>query len=129
MRPPVTVSYCAGWSRDSGICNLEYVVSAADSHSLANAGRDGTTHEEIDAIADLAHSAGGGLEVIIATAWDCPFDGRTDPSRVLQIVDNAVAHDVDQLCIADTIGTVTPTRVLDLLGLSGAFRYRSHRQA
>jgi hydroxymethylglutaryl-CoA lyase len=102
---------------DSGVGNLEYVVSAADSHSLANAGRaTAQATEAIGAIADLAHSAGGGLEVIIATAWDCPFDGRTDPSRVLRIVDSAVAHGADQLCIADTIGTVTPTRVLDLLG-------------
>ena len=45
----------------------------------------------IGEIAALAHGAGGGLEVIIATAWDCPFDGRTDPARTLDVVRQAVA--------------------------------------
>ena len=27
------------------------------------------------------------VEVIIATAWDCPFDGPTPPQRVLDIVE------------------------------------------
>ncbi|HET8582642.1 MAG TPA: hydroxymethylglutaryl-CoA lyase [Jatrophihabitans sp.] len=101
---------------DAGIANLEYVVSASDSHSLANAGRktaDATA--AIGEIATLAHDAGGSLEVIIATAWDCPFDGPTDPSRVLDVVRSAVADGADQLCLGDTIGTVTPRRAVDLL--------------
>src|SRR5690349_18821046 len=63
---------------DAGVPDLEYVVSATDGHSRANAGR--TTAEAVGAvgeIAGLAHRAGGTLEVVIATAWDCPFDGRT----------------------------------------------------
>ena len=59
---------------DAGIAHLEYVVSASDSHSRANAGRP--TAEAVAAvgeIAALAHGAGGSLEVIVATAWDCPF--------------------------------------------------------
>lgn len=101
---------------DAGVPHLEYVVSASDSHSLANAGRTtaGAT-DAIGSIAELAHGAEGSLEVIIATAWDCPFDGRTEEGRVLQIVDDAIANGADQLCIADTIGTVSPTRVLPLL--------------
>lgn len=101
---------------DAGIANLEYVVSAADSHSIANAGRpSGAAAAAIGEIADLAHGAGGGLEVIIATAWDCPFDGRTDPARTLEIVRQAVRQGADQLCLGDTIGTVTPRRTVELL--------------
>ena len=101
---------------DAGIAHLEYVVSAADSHSRANAGR--STAEATDAVAAVAehvHAAGGTLEVIIATAWDCPFDGRTDPARVLDVVRSAVAAGADQLCLGDTIGTVTPVRTVALL--------------
>jgi len=101
---------------DAGIANLEYVVSAADSHSLANAGRPtAAAAEAIGEIRALAHAAGGGLEVIIATAWDCPFDGRTDPARTLDVVRAAVAGGADQLCLGDTIGTVTPRRTVDLI--------------
>ena len=101
---------------DAGVANLEYVVSAADSHSLANAGRKtADAAASIGEIADLAHRAGGSLEVIIATAWDCPFDGPTDPSRTLEVVRSAVRQAADQLCLGDTIGTVTPQRTVALI--------------
>ena len=101
---------------DAGIPHLEYVVSAADSHSRANAGRPtAEAVEAVGAIAEVSHGAGGSLEVIVATAWDCPFDGRTDPSRVLDVVRSAVAQGADQLCLGDTIGTVTPRRTVVLL--------------
>ncbi|MCU1607511.1 MAG: Hydroxymethylglutaryl-CoA lyase [Modestobacter sp.] len=101
---------------DAGIADLEYVVSAAESHSRANAGRPtADAVEAVSSIAALAHGAGGSLEVIIATAWDCPFDGRTDPSRVLDVVRSSVVQGADQLCLGDTIGTVTPQRTVELL--------------
>jgi hydroxymethylglutaryl-CoA lyase len=101
---------------DAGVPNLEYVVSAADSHSLANAGRKSAdAAAAIGEIAALAHDAGGSLEVIIATAWDCPFDGPTDPARTLDVVRSAVRQGADQLCLGDTIGTVTPRRTVELV--------------
>jgi hydroxymethylglutaryl-CoA lyase len=101
---------------DAGVANLEYVVSAADSHSLANAGRKtADAAAAVAEIAALAHTAGGSLEVIIATAWDCPFDGPTDPARTLGVVRSAVDQGADQLCLGDTIGTVTPRRSVSLI--------------
>jgi hydroxymethylglutaryl-CoA lyase len=101
---------------DAGVPNLEYVVSAADSHSLANAGRKtAEAAAAISEIAALAHEADGALEVIIATAWDCPFDGPTPPARTLDVVRAAVEQDADQLCLGDTIGTVTPRRTVTLI--------------
>jgi hydroxymethylglutaryl-CoA lyase len=101
---------------DAGLANLEYVVSAADSHSLANAGRKtADAAAAVGEIAALAHEAGGSLEVIIATAWDCPFDGPTDSARTLDVVRSAVQQGADQLCLGDTIGTVTPQRTVTLI--------------
>jgi hydroxymethylglutaryl-CoA lyase len=65
-------------------------------------------------VARLAHDAGGRCEVIIATAWDCPFDGPTPVERTLWVATEAVARGADQLCLGDTIGTTTPARVLSL---------------
>src|SRR4051812_28511600 len=101
---------------DAGVAHLEYVVSASDGHSRANAGR--STAEAVAAvgeIAGLAHRAGGSLEVIIATAWDCPFDGRTPIPRTVDVARAAVTAGADQLCLGDTIGTTTPLRVVQLL--------------
>ncbi len=100
----------------AGLRSLEYVVSAADGHSRANVGR--STAEATAAIAEIAaiaHGSGVRVEVIIATAWDCPFDGPTPPQRVLDIVEAAVEQDVDRIAIADTIGTATPGRVTALV--------------
>ena len=101
---------------DAGVADLEYVVSASDSHSRANAGRP--TAGAVAAVSDiaaLAHGAGGSLEVIIATAWDCPFDGRTPIGRTVDVARAAVTAGADQLCLGDTIGTTTPLRVVQLL--------------
>jgi hydroxymethylglutaryl-CoA lyase len=100
----------------AGLTSIEYVVCASDSFSSANVGRP--TAEAVAAIPDIAgiaHDAGGTAEVIIATAWDCPFDGPTPPARVTEIAASARAFGVDRLSIADTIGTTTPARVTDLI--------------
>lgn len=101
---------------DAGLNSIEYVVSAADSHSQANVGRDSAAATAaIDEIAAITHDAGATVEVIIATAWDCPFDGPTPPDRVMRIAEAAVNAGADRIAIADTIGTTTPGRVTALL--------------
>jgi hydroxymethylglutaryl-CoA lyase len=63
----------------------------------------------------IAHDSGASVEVIVATAWDCPFDGPTPPERVVEVVNAACDAGADRLAIADTIGTTTPRRVTDLI--------------
>ncbi len=100
----------------AGLRSLEFVVSAADGHSRANVGRSSAEAcAQIADVAAIAHDAGAGVEVIIATAWDCPFDGPTPTRRVLDVVDAACEHGADRLALADTIGTATPGRVRALV--------------
>jgi hydroxymethylglutaryl-CoA lyase len=102
---------------DAGLRMIEYVVSAADGHSQANARR--TTDEAVAAVSDVAevvHGAGGRLEVIIATAWDCPFDGPTPPERTTSVARRSIDLGADQLCLGDTIGTTSPARAVELIG-------------
>ncbi|MCV7298576.1 hydroxymethylglutaryl-CoA lyase [Mycobacterium barrassiae] len=102
----------------AGLRSIEYVVSAADGHSRSNVGRSSAeATAQIPEIVAIAHDSGVTVEVIIATAWDCPFDGPTPPQRVLDIVAAACDNGVDRLAIADTIGTTTPRRVSDLVAL------------
>lgn len=100
----------------AGMADLEYVISASDGHSLANARR--TTDQAVETVSDvaaLAHAAGGACEAIIAVAWDCPFDGRTPVRRVVDIARRAVDLGADRLCLGDTIGTTVPGRVVELV--------------
>ena len=101
---------------DSGLRSIEYVVSAAEGHSRANARR--STDEAVAAVAEvgeIVHGVGGRLEVIIATAWDCPFDGPTPVERSTEVARRAADLGADQLCLGDTIGTASPARVLTLV--------------
>ena len=100
----------------TGLRMIEYVVSAADGHSQANVRR--STEEALAAVAEVAevvHGVGGRLEVIIATAWDCPFDGPTPRERTVHVARRAIELGADQLCLGDTIGTTSPGRVVALV--------------
>jgi hydroxymethylglutaryl-CoA lyase len=100
----------------AGVPNLEYVISASTAHSQANVGRSTTESIELtDEIARISHDAGGTFEVIIATAWDCPFSGPTALATTTDVARAAVERGADALCLGDTIGTTTPRRVLDLV--------------
>lgn len=100
----------------AGLSSIEYVVSAADAHSTANVGRDTAASTAlIPEIIAAAHDHGATVEVIVATSWDCPFDGPTPPDRVLRVVAAAVQAGADRISIADTIGTATPGRVVSLI--------------
>ena len=100
----------------AGLRRVEYVVSAADGHSMANVRRSTDQATEATAqVARIVHDAGGRCEVIIATAWDCPFDGVTPPERTVRVATRAVELGADELCLADTIGTAVPGRVLSLI--------------
>jgi len=100
----------------AGFTEIEYVVSAADGHSLANVGR--TTDEAaalLGAIAELVHATDGKVEAIIATAWDCPFDGPTPVGRTVDVAQRAAGLGADRLALGDTIGSTTPRRVVELV--------------
>lgn len=100
----------------AGMAQLEYVISASDGHSMANARR--RTEDAVELVGEvsrLAHDAHGTCEVIIACAWDCPFDGRTPVERTVAIARRAVELGADQLCLGDTIGTTVPGRVVELV--------------
>ncbi|MDA2893932.1 hydroxymethylglutaryl-CoA lyase [Mycolicibacterium sp. BiH015] len=100
----------------AGLRSIEFVVSAADGHSRANVGRSSAeAARQIPEIVATAHHSDVTVEVIVATAWDCPFDGPTDQQRVLDVVAAATDAAADRLAIADTIGTATPRRVGDLI--------------
>ena len=100
----------------AGLNSIEYVVSASDAHSRANVGRGSAEATAASAdVTRIAHDHDATVEVIIATAWDCPFDGPTDPQRVIEIASAAAELGVDRIAIADTIGTTTPRRVTTLI--------------
>ena len=100
----------------AGFTDIEVVISASDTHNRRNINR--STDEslvELPAIVELVHSSGGTLQVIVATAWGCPYEGDVSVERVLYVVERALAVGADSIAYGDTTGMATPTRVTRLV--------------
>jgi hydroxymethylglutaryl-CoA lyase len=120
--PAVTYSALVPNSRgasravDAGFADIEVVVSASDTHNRKNVNR--STDESLADIAEIikqVHDASGNLEVIVSTAWGCPYEGDVPVSRVVEVARRAVDAGADTLTYGDTTGMATPTRVIDLV--------------
>ncbi|HEX6325868.1 MAG TPA: hydroxymethylglutaryl-CoA lyase [Jiangellaceae bacterium] len=101
----------------AGLTDIEVVISASDTHNRRNINR--STDEslaDVPELALMAHGAGGTLQVIVSTAWGCPYEGDVPVERVLHVVREAVAAGADSIAYGDTTGMATPTRVVELVG-------------
>ena len=102
---------------EAGFDEIEVVVSASDTHNRKNVNR--STEESLDdiaAILDLAHGRGATCQVIVSTAWGCPYEGDVPVDRVLAVAGRALADGADTLSYGDTTGMATPGRVTRLVG-------------
>jgi hydroxymethylglutaryl-CoA lyase len=102
---------------DSGLTEIEAVVSASDTHNRKNVNRG--TAESLDDIAQiiaLAHDRGATCQVIISTAWGCPYEGDVPVERVVATASRALADGADNISFGDTTGMATPGRVQQLVG-------------
>ncbi|GAA1942295.1 hydroxymethylglutaryl-CoA lyase [Nocardioides hwasunensis] len=101
----------------AGFTELEVVVSASRTHNLRNLNR--TPEESLDQIAEVvaaAHAAGARCQVIVATAFGCPYEGEVDPARVVDHAVRAIADGADSICFGDTTGMGSPPRVRRVVG-------------
>src|SRR5215831_9534156 len=102
---------------DRGLTEIEAVVSASDTHNRKNVNR--STEESLDDIAVVigeAHQRGATCQVIVSTAWGCPYEGDVPVARVLWAAGRAVADGADSISFGDTTGMATPGRVTSLVG-------------
>jgi hydroxymethylglutaryl-CoA lyase len=102
---------------DSGLAEIEAVVSASDTHNRKNVNR--STAESLDDIAQviaLAHERGATCQVIVSTAWGCPYEGDVPVERVVATASRALADGADTVSFGDTTGMATPGRVKRLIG-------------
>lgn len=102
---------------DAGLPEIEAVVSASDTHNRKNVRR--STEESLDDIAAIiaeAHERGATCQVVVATAWGCPYEGDVPVRRVIEVAGRAVADGADSISFGDTTGMATPGRVWSLVG-------------
>ena len=100
----------------AGADELQLVVSASETHNRKNVRR--SVEESIAGageVAALAHDAGRPVEVIVSTAFGCPYEGDVEPARVASVAAQVVGQGADRCSFGDTTGMATPRRVDELL--------------
>ncbi|WP_323146737.1 hydroxymethylglutaryl-CoA lyase [Pseudomonas marginalis] len=91
---------------------LNLVMSASQTHNLANMRM--RCEESLAAFDDIVSFAAGHpvrLNGSIATTFGCPFEGRIDEDRVLQLVDAYLQLGIQGISLADTTGMANPRQV------------------
>lgn len=102
---------------DAGARNVQFCLSASESHNRANVGRSvEQSLDELPAVLRLAGEAGARAQLTIATSFTCPFEGAVDPARVLAIATDARARGVVSVAVCDTLGQAVPAEVGALTG-------------
>jgi hydroxymethylglutaryl-CoA lyase len=96
----------------------EVHVSFAPSETFQQRNAGGSVEQglaEATAIIAAAHTDGRRVSVTLSTAFGCPFEGRIDEGRVVDLLAQAVDAGADEILVADTIGVAVPTPVRRLV--------------
>lgn len=103
-------------ARDAGLGEIGMAVVASDTYNQRNQGVP--TSESVRAwleIARAARAAGMRANVMISSAFGCPFEGEVPLSRVLDLADQVMAGEPVELGIADSIGVGVPAQVTEMI--------------
>lgn len=97
-----------------GADELSLLVSASEEHSAKNL--KATRAEQWQRIEQMVAKAEGKFTLVgvVSTAFACPFDGPTDPARVIADAERFMELGCSLVTIGDTTGHATPARTTAL---------------
>ena len=104
-------------ARDAGLGEIGMAVVASDTYNQRNQGVP--TKESVKAWLDIARearSAGMRANVMVSSAFGCPFEGEVPLRRVLELVEQVLPGEPVELGIADSIGVGVPAQVTEMIG-------------
>jgi hydroxymethylglutaryl-CoA lyase len=123
IRYPVLVPNLRGLERAeaAGADAIAVFTAATDAFTTANVGM--TVDESIAALTPvLARSGelGWWRRGYVSTAFGCPYTGRVDPAKTVEVALRLLELGLDEVCFGDTIGVAVPSQVAGLTGLAVA---------
>jgi hydroxymethylglutaryl-CoA lyase len=121
VRYPALVPNVRGLARAeaAGIDAMAVFTAATDAFTQANIGM--TIEESLAAFAPVLKRAGElgwWRRGYVSTAFGCPFEGRVDPRRAVEVAIRLLDLGLDEVCFGDTIGVGVPSQVAALTGLA-----------
>ncbi len=123
VRYPVLVPNLRGLERAeaANVDAIAVFTAASDAFTERNIGM--TVEVSLSAFAPVlarARQLGWWRRGYISTAFGCPYSGRVDPDRAVDVAGRLLELGVDEVCFGDTIGVGVPPQVHELVGRSTA---------
>lgn len=120
-RYPVLVPNARGMARAeaAGADALAVFTATTDAFTTANIGM--TVEESLAAfrpVLERADELGWWRRAYVSTAFGCPYTGRVEPARAVEVALRLLELGVDEVCFGDTIGVGVPGQVAALTGLA-----------
>lgn len=108
-------------AEESGIDEIDFVLSASETHNRNNVRRTvEESLEEFRLISDcLRTSTVSEMHVSIATAFGCPFEGKIAEQSVALLAERVRELGATGIILADTAGMANPLGVMKLLEVLG----------
>lgn len=104
----------------TNVHEIGMVVVASDTYNRKNQGC--STDESVSAwrsISAQARTSGLKANVMISSAFGCPYEGEVEVERVVELAKQVLEAGPAELGIADSIGVAVPDQVAELLGRVG----------
>ncbi len=101
----------------TGVHEIGMVVVASDTYNRKNQGC--SSDESVMVWHDIsaqAKDAGRVANVMISSAFGCPYEGVVEIDRVVELAQRVIESEPAELGIADSIGVAVPNQVADVLG-------------
>ena len=121
VRYPVLVPNLRGLARaEAGGADAVAVFTAAtDAFTEANIGMsvEASLRAFVPVLA-RASELGWWRRGYVSTAFGCPYSGRVEPARAIQVALRLLELGVDEVCFGDTIGVGVPNQVAEMTGLA-----------
>ena len=97
---------------DAGVDKIHTVLSASESHNLANVNMTvAESLAKLEAVARVAHEAGVPLQGGISCSFGCPFEVEVPLQNLATIVARLVDCGFQAIGLADTTGMANPAQV------------------
>jgi hydroxymethylglutaryl-CoA lyase len=121
VRYPVLVPNLRGLARaeTAGANAIAVFTAATDAFTAANIGM--TVDESLVAFQPVlarAGELGWWRRGYVSTAFGCPYSGRVEPGRAVEVAVQLLELGVEEVCFGDTIGVGVPGQVAAIAGLA-----------
>jgi len=106
---------------ETGLDRVNATLGATEEFNRRNG--NASLDEAVARVERILAAASEPATVTLSVAFGCPFEGRVDPGRV---VDLAARFDGAEVVLADTIGVAVPSEVRALVQRTGAAGFHGH---